>query len=322
MDWVTDLAEIPAKYGVTNVYGELGTSFASSAITHPRHGAAMLGTLIRGLGAEHVLWGTDSVWYGSPQWQIEAFAGSRSRRTCRRRTASRPSAPADGPVKTAILAGNAARLYDVDIEAEVGGIKRDHIAAINAEFAGGGSAPTPVRTRARGLGRSPAAGKEGGSCIPVDRRKFIRDASLVQVAAGALGGGRLSASGRAGREDAAPAGSRPEVELLASCWTICGAATPATDCPEYKFLRLPRSCRGDLARRIQGHGHLACGSLQDPGGTRLARRDEADPGRQRHRPYRAGISCSTGSSRARKKKLPMSKRASCSAPPRHSARGT
>ena len=44
MDWVTDLAEIPAKYGVTNVYAELGTSFATSAVTHPRHAAALLGT--------------------------------------------------------------------------------------------------------------------------------------------------------------------------------------------------------------------------------------------------------------------------------------
>ena len=48
MDWVTDLAEIPAKHGVTNVYAELGTSFASSVVTHPRHCAALLGTLVAG----------------------------------------------------------------------------------------------------------------------------------------------------------------------------------------------------------------------------------------------------------------------------------
>jgi len=28
----TDLAEIPQKFGVTNVYAEIGTSFANSAV--------------------------------------------------------------------------------------------------------------------------------------------------------------------------------------------------------------------------------------------------------------------------------------------------
>ena len=32
-----------------------------------------LGMLIKTFGADHVLWGTDSIWWGSPQWQIEAF---------------------------------------------------------------------------------------------------------------------------------------------------------------------------------------------------------------------------------------------------------
>ena len=30
VDWVTDLAEIPAKYGVKNVYGDLGQIFAQT----------------------------------------------------------------------------------------------------------------------------------------------------------------------------------------------------------------------------------------------------------------------------------------------------
>ena len=49
--WTSDLADIPAKYGVTNVYGDLGTSFANSAVAHPKFAAALLGTMIKGLGA-------------------------------------------------------------------------------------------------------------------------------------------------------------------------------------------------------------------------------------------------------------------------------
>jgi hypothetical protein len=73
MDWVSDLTEIPAKYGVTNVYADVGASFAALCLSHPRAAAAMMGMLIKGLGRDHVLWGTDSLWFGSPQWQIEAF---------------------------------------------------------------------------------------------------------------------------------------------------------------------------------------------------------------------------------------------------------
>ena len=39
--WVSDLADIPQKFGVTNVYAELGTSFANSAVAHPKFCAAL-----------------------------------------------------------------------------------------------------------------------------------------------------------------------------------------------------------------------------------------------------------------------------------------
>ena len=32
-----------------------------------------MGMLVKGLGADHVLWGTDAVWTGAPQWQIEGL---------------------------------------------------------------------------------------------------------------------------------------------------------------------------------------------------------------------------------------------------------
>jgi predicted TIM-barrel fold metal-dependent hydrolase len=73
VEWVSDLAEIPAQYGVTNVYGDLSQIFAKSTMDNPKLCAAMMGILMRGLGADHVCRGTDAIWTGSPQWQIEAL---------------------------------------------------------------------------------------------------------------------------------------------------------------------------------------------------------------------------------------------------------
>jgi predicted TIM-barrel fold metal-dependent hydrolase len=132
--WATDLAEIPAKYGVSNVYGELGTAFANSAVANPRFAAAFVGTLIRGLGTDHVVWGTDSVWYGSPQWQIEAFRRLEIPADMRQKHGFAPLGPADGLVKSAIFAGNSARLYGVEMRTASRAFTSDKIAAIKAEY--------------------------------------------------------------------------------------------------------------------------------------------------------------------------------------------
>jgi uncharacterized protein len=145
MDWVTDLAEIPARHGVKNVYAELGTTFATSAVTHPRHAAALLGTLVKGMGVEHVLWGTDSVWYGSPQWQIEAFRRIEIPADMQERHGFAPLGPADGPVKRAILGGNTARLYGLEREAAAGAdglVERDGLGELRRAYLAGGGLPS------------------------------------------------------------------------------------------------------------------------------------------------------------------------------------
>jgi uncharacterized protein len=111
IDWVTDLADIPANHGVKNVYADLGSTFATSVITHPRHAAAILGTLVKGLGSDKVLWGTDAVWYGSPQWQIEAFRRIEIPEDLQRRHGFASLGDGRGPVKSDILGLNSARLY-------------------------------------------------------------------------------------------------------------------------------------------------------------------------------------------------------------------
>jgi predicted TIM-barrel fold metal-dependent hydrolase len=113
IEWVTDLAEIPAKHGVKNVYGDLGQLFAWTTTANPRLGAAVMGTLVKGLGADHVVWGTDAVWTGAPQWQIEALRRLEIPEDMQKKYGYKPLGAADGTVKNAIFGGNNARLYSV-----------------------------------------------------------------------------------------------------------------------------------------------------------------------------------------------------------------
>jgi uncharacterized protein len=123
IDWVTDLAEIPEKYGVKNVYGDLGQIFAQSTVAEPRLCAAMMGMLVKGLGADHVVWGTDAVWTGSPQWQIEALRRLEIPEDMQKKYGYPALGPADGPLKRAIFGDNSARLYRYDRRAELKGDK-------------------------------------------------------------------------------------------------------------------------------------------------------------------------------------------------------
>ncbi|HEY8368809.1 MAG TPA: amidohydrolase family protein [Thermodesulfobacteriota bacterium] len=142
IEWVTDLAEIPSKYGVTNVYGDLGQIFAQTTVADPRVCAAMLGQLIRGLGADHVVWGTDAVWTGSPQWQIEALRRLEIPEDMRKRYGFAPLGDADGPVKRAIFGENSARLYKYRRRAD---LETDRITAMKKAYEEQGPARSNLR---------------------------------------------------------------------------------------------------------------------------------------------------------------------------------
>jgi hypothetical protein len=71
ISWVTPFAQLAAPF--KNVYGEIGTTFASSVITFPTVCAHILGQLLKYVGQNRIVFGSDSIWYGSPQWQIEAM---------------------------------------------------------------------------------------------------------------------------------------------------------------------------------------------------------------------------------------------------------
>jgi hypothetical protein len=100
---------------------------------------------VRGLGADHVIWGSDSVWYGSPQWQIEALRRLEIPDDMQKKHGFAPLGPADGAVKSAIFAGNSARLYSLQMKTALGAISTDRIAAIKAEYLAGGGLRSNTR---------------------------------------------------------------------------------------------------------------------------------------------------------------------------------
>jgi len=142
VDWVSELARIPEEYGVDNVYAEIGSSFGLSSVINPRLCAAMMGILLKGFGPERVFWGTDSVWYGSPQWQIEALRRMEIPEDMRQKFGFPELGDADGPVKRAILGENLARYYGMDVAAMRKGAASDKLASFRTEYAKSGEERT------------------------------------------------------------------------------------------------------------------------------------------------------------------------------------
>jgi hypothetical protein len=69
--FVQSLEEHDVKPG-SNVYAELGSTWRL-LMRDPTSAAHSLGKLLAAVGEDRILWGTDSIWYGSPQDQIQAF---------------------------------------------------------------------------------------------------------------------------------------------------------------------------------------------------------------------------------------------------------
>ncbi len=68
---IHSLVENGVKPG-SNVYAELGSTWRF-LMRDPEQAAHAMGKLLKYCGEDNVLWGTDSIWYGSPQDQIQAF---------------------------------------------------------------------------------------------------------------------------------------------------------------------------------------------------------------------------------------------------------
>jgi hypothetical protein len=123
---------------VPNVYAELGSVWRN-VMHDPNQAAHLLGKLITHVGPKRIAWGTDSLWYGSPQPEIVALRrfeftekgkemyglpygleGDVDDPTRKARKRSRT-------IRNGILGRNAARAYNFDPDARVKSISCDQV---------------------------------------------------------------------------------------------------------------------------------------------------------------------------------------------------
>ena len=138
--WTSEFCRMKKREaGVSNIYMELGSTFGQLVTTNPTACAHLLGQIVDAFGADHVLWGTDSIWYGSPQWQIEAF---RRFEIPRALTERHGYAPLTRAVKEQIFGRNAARVFGVDVDAARHEIPKDYVSRMKMAYLDEGAAPS------------------------------------------------------------------------------------------------------------------------------------------------------------------------------------
>jgi predicted TIM-barrel fold metal-dependent hydrolase len=159
------------KFGnVPNVYAELGSVWRD-VMDDPDQAAHLLGKLINHVGPKRICWGTDSLWYGSPQKEIVAMRrfeftergkelyglphGLEGDLEDPRRKAPHPSRT----IRNAILGRNAARAYRFDPDRRRHEINCDDVQRIRDQGYIQGHGPTesaPLRTNEIPGPRTPA----------------------------------------------------------------------------------------------------------------------------------------------------------------------
>lgn len=119
-----------------NIYAELGSTWWH-LLRKPNEAAHVIGKLLVAFGEDNILWGTDSIFYGSPQGQIDAFRAFQIPTEMQDRYGYPPLTRG---AKAKILGWNAANLYGIEPITEPVGLTRADLELARAEH------PVPTRT--------------------------------------------------------------------------------------------------------------------------------------------------------------------------------
>ena len=155
---INSLVKAMQDYGVganSNVWAELGTTWRE-VMSQPTEAAHVMGKLLKHVGEDRVLWGTDAIWYGSPQPQIMAFRAFQISTALQ----ERHGYPAlTDTIKRKVFGLNAAQLFGVDPDARRCVLDKDELTKAKAEH--------------RALGATGELGPMWRARGPITRREML-----------------------------------------------------------------------------------------------------------------------------------------------------
>ena len=112
------------------MYAELGGTWWF-LMRDPTAAAHVLGKLLTYVGEDRVLWGTDSIWFGTPQDQIQALRTFQISEELQ----ERHGYPAlTDEIKAKIFGINSARLYDIEPITGASGLTPEEVEAVRASL--------------------------------------------------------------------------------------------------------------------------------------------------------------------------------------------
>jgi hypothetical protein len=114
------------------VYAELGSTWRFLSTRDPNSAAHALGKMFCYIGEDNVLWGTDSVWYGSPQDQIQAFRAFQIAPELREEHGYPEITP---ELRAKVFGLNACKPYNISADEVIRIAANDRISRSRAEYA-------------------------------------------------------------------------------------------------------------------------------------------------------------------------------------------
>jgi hypothetical protein len=131
-EWHKILMDIKVRNPqINNIYCEIGSFFNTLAIWNPDMCMHGIGKNIKHYGSDHVIWGTDCLWWGSPQWAIDAFKRFQISDEFCEKFGYKKITKED---KAKIFGLNAARLYKVDVKAKRNALPADALEKLKTAY--------------------------------------------------------------------------------------------------------------------------------------------------------------------------------------------